>query len=103
MIALVQATFPDLDEARAVGSTLVAERLVACVNILAPCLSVYRWRDGVDTSDEAIAQFKTLPDRAPSVAARIAELHSYDLPAIEWWTAGTDEAGEGWVKDSLGL
>ncbi|MGR6327678.1 divalent-cation tolerance protein CutA [Sphingomonas sp. XXL09] len=100
-IALVQATFADLDEARAIGGRLVVERLVACINILAPCLSLYRWQDALESSHEALAQFKTLPERVDAVVARIADLHSYTLPAIEHWTVETNEAGAAWVRDCL--
>ncbi|MBI0475044.1 divalent-cation tolerance protein CutA [Sphingomonas sp. MA1305] len=100
-IALVQATFADLDEAGAIGGRLVVERLVACTNILAPCLSLYRWQDAVESGHEALAQFKTLPERVDAVVARIADLHSYTLPAIEYWTVETNEAGAAWVRDCL--
>ncbi|WP_203310828.1 MULTISPECIES: divalent-cation tolerance protein CutA [Sphingomonas] len=100
-IALVQATFPDEEEARAIGGRLVEERLVACANVLGPCLSVYRWEGAVESGAEAIAQFKTLPQRVEAVVARIAELHSYTLPAIEHWTVQTNEAGAAWVRDCL--
>lgn len=100
-IALVQATFADLEEARAIGGRLVEERLVACANVLAPCLSVYRWDGAVESGHEAVGQFKTLPQRVEAVVARIAELHSYTLPAIEHWTVRTNEAGAAWVRDCL--
>lgn len=101
-IAIVQATFPDLDDATRIGQALIDERFAACCNVLAPCLSVYRWNGATETAHEAIAQFKTLPERAEAAAARIVELHRYELPSVERWIAETDEAGYRWIADTMG-
>ena len=100
MIALVQVTFPDLETAERIVATLLEERLAACAN-LTDCRSRYRWQGQVERAEEVLAQFKTLPDRAPALAARLAALHPYDLPAVEWWTAATDDAVIGWLGDEV--
>ena len=99
-IAIVQVTCPDLESAQAIASALLDERLIACANIVAPCLSVYRWESAIETTHEAIMQVKTLPETAALVAERIAALHPYDLPAIEHWAAETDDAGYRWIADA---
>lgn len=84
-VVSVYATFADAQEAERIGRTLVGERLAACVNILGPCRSIYRWRGEVESADEIAALFKTTGDAADRLIARIAELHSYDLPAAMVW------------------
>lgn len=84
-VVSVYATFADAQEAERIGRTLVGERLAACVNILGPCRSIYRWRGEVESADEIAALFKTTGDAADRLLARIAELHSYDLPAAMVW------------------
>ena len=84
-IVSVYAVFADADEAQRIARTIVEERLAACVNILGPCRSTYRWQGAVEESDEVAAIFKARADKAQALMARIAELHSYDVPAIVVW------------------
>ncbi|MFV0623083.1 divalent-cation tolerance protein CutA [Sphingomonas sp. ac-8] len=98
-IALVQAVFADTNEAERIGRAMVERRLAACVNVAAPCISIYRWQGAVEQTAEVPALFKTRLDLAERLAAAIAELHEYDLPAIEWWTAETSDAVAAWVAD----
>lgn len=100
-ISIVQVTCPDLESAQAITAALLDERLIACANIIAPCLSVYRWEGAIATAHEAIMQVKTLPETAATVAERVAVLHPYDLPAIEHWTAETDDAAYRWVREAV--
>lgn len=84
-IVSVYAVFADADEAARIARTAVEERLAACANILGPCRSVYRWQGEVAEADEVAAIFKARADRAGALTARIAALHSYDVPAIVTW------------------
>jgi periplasmic divalent cation tolerance protein len=84
-IVSVYAVFADADEAQRIARAVVEERLAACANILGPCHSVYRWQGAVEEADEVAAIFKARADKAESLTARIAALHSYDLPAIAVW------------------
>jgi periplasmic divalent cation tolerance protein len=99
---LLYATFPDAAEAGRVAETVLNERLAACVNILAPCTSIYRWEGKVEHADEVPALFKTRPMLARRLRARIAELHSYDLPVIEEWPVEAGEAVAGWIARETG-
>jgi periplasmic divalent cation tolerance protein len=84
-IVTVYATFPSREEAHRIARTLVEERLAACANILGPCHSLYRWRGAIEEAGEVAALFKTHADRADALIARLAELHSYDVPAAVVW------------------
>lgn len=95
--ALLYATFANAEEVERVAETVLAEKLAACVNILAPCTSIYRWEGKISHADEIPALFKTRPMLARRLRERIASLHSYDLPVIEQWTVETSEAVTGWI------
>jgi periplasmic divalent cation tolerance protein len=99
-VALVHATFADAAEAERIGRAMVEAELAACVNLLGPCRSIYRWQGAVETADEHRALFKTTPGLARELADRIAALHSYDLPAIEIWPAAAGDAVAAWVSDA---
>jgi periplasmic divalent cation tolerance protein len=79
---LVLTTCPDIELAQRMARTLVEERLAACVNILPPMQSVYRWRGQIESASEQLLVIKTRVDDYAAVQRRIQELHSYELPEI---------------------
>ena len=81
----VYAVFANADEAERIGRIVIEERLAACVNILGPCRSIYRWQGNVETAEEAPAIFKTHHWNGDDLIERIAELHSYEVPCIVTW------------------
>jgi periplasmic divalent cation tolerance protein len=94
--------FADAAEAERIGRQIVEEGLAACVNILGPCKSFYRWEGAVESADEVAAIFKTTTAAAETLIARIADLHSYDVPAIAVWPIATEFAPyAAWVEDSV--
>jgi len=84
-IVSVYAIFANSEEAERIGRQMVEERLAACINILAPCRSIYRWKGAVETADEVPAILKTTAVQADALVARIAALHSYDVPCVTVW------------------
>jgi periplasmic divalent cation tolerance protein len=81
-IISIYAIFADADEAQRIGRTVVEERLAACINILSPVVSIYRWKGKIETSSEVAAILKTHHSRSDALIARIAQLHSYEVPCI---------------------
>ena len=79
---LVMTTVPDADCAHALANALVEAGLAACVNILAPCRSVYRWKDAVEHADEIPLLIKTTEAGYPALEAAIRRQHPYELPEI---------------------
>lgn len=79
---LVYVTTKDRDEAKAIGTALVQERLAACANIIDGMESIYRWEEKVETANESILIIKTTYNNITKLTRRIKELHSYDVPAI---------------------
>lgn len=84
-VVTLYAVFADPAEAQRIGMALVEEKLAACVNILPPCRSIYRWEGAIETATETPALFKTTTDKADAAIARITEMHSYSVPAIAVW------------------
>lgn len=102
-VVSVYATFADAGEAERIGRALVEERLAACINILAPCRSIYRWQSGIETADEVPAIIKTTSAAAERLIARIVELHSYEVPAVAVWPVERlPGAYAEWVERAVG-
>ena len=80
MIVLTNA--PDRATAQKIAQALVEQKLAACVNILAECTSVYRWRGSVETATEVPLVIKTRAAIYAQVEAAIKRLHPYELPEI---------------------
>lgn len=99
-IVSVYAVFADREEAERIARVAVEERLAACANILGPCRSIYRWQGAIEQADEVAAIFKTGASGADALVARIAALHSYEVPAIAVWPiAGAPEDYARWVAE----
>ena len=102
-IVTVYATFASDEEARRIARILVEERLAACANLLGACHSIYRWQGEVEESEEVAALFKTRADLADALIVRLAELHSYDVPAaVVWPIAKAWPAYASWVAMEAG-
>jgi len=100
-VVSVYAIFANVEEADRVGRTVIEERRAACINILSPVRSIYRWQGAIETADEVAAILKTTSEAADALIARIAALHSYDVPCIVTWPVDKVVAGyAAWVEDS---
>ena len=84
-VVSIYCVFASHEEAASIGRTVVEEGLAACINILAPCRSIYRWQGKIEEADEVPAIVKTSEASADALIARLAELHSYEVPAITSW------------------
>jgi periplasmic divalent cation tolerance protein len=84
-VVSVYCIFGSADEADRIGRTVVEEGLAACINVLGPCRSIYRWHGEIETAEEVPAILKTSAEAADALISRIAGLHSYDVPCIAVW------------------
>lgn len=102
-IVSVYAVFADADEAERIARTVVEERLAACANVLPSLRSIYRWQGKVEAAEEAGVIFKTTTNSSEALIARIAGLHSYEVPCIVTWPIDkVTGAYADWVEDSVG-
>jgi periplasmic divalent cation tolerance protein len=99
-VLVVITNLPDRASAEKLAETLVQARLAACVNILAPCRSVYRWKDALQQDEEHPMLIKTTRARYPALEAAIRSGHPYELPEIIAVPAGLGlPAYLDWVVD----
>lgn len=81
-VLVVLTNLPDRATAESLAEKLIREKHAACVNILAPCRSVYRWKDGIQHDEEHPVLIKTTTDRYPHLEAAVRANHPYELPEI---------------------
>ena len=79
---VVWITTPNARVSRRLATTLVSERLAACVNILGGLRSVYRWKDKIENASEYWLIAKTTRAQFSVLKRRVKELHPYDVPEI---------------------
>ena len=79
---LILTNLPDEASAATLAAALVTERLAACVNILAPCRSIYRWQGKIESAQETPLLIKTTALRYAALEAAIRARHPYELPEI---------------------
>jgi periplasmic divalent cation tolerance protein len=98
---VVMTTLPADADGPAFGRALLSERLAACVNLLAPMESVYRWEGRVEQESERQVIIKTTRDRLNALWDRVRELHPYEVPEfIVLAIADGNEAYLKWVGES---
>ena len=79
---LVLTNVPERAVAERLADMLVEKQLAACVNILAPCRSVYRWKGAVQHDEEHPMLIKTTVERYPALEQALRAAHPYELPEI---------------------
>jgi len=78
----VHTTTASKEDAERIAAALVERRLAACVHVVGPITSVYRWQGKTETSSEWLCVAKTQQALYPAVEAAIRELHRYEVPEI---------------------
>ncbi|MGH6629604.1 MAG: divalent-cation tolerance protein CutA [Burkholderiales bacterium] len=81
-VIIVLTNLPDRETAVKLANALVVDKLAACVNVLAECTSVYRWKGAIENAREVPVLIKTRAARYAEVEAAIRALHPYELPEI---------------------
>ncbi|MGB8656222.1 MAG: divalent-cation tolerance protein CutA [Candidatus Zixiibacteriota bacterium] len=79
---LVFITASSEKEGEKIGSTLVKEKLAACVNLIGGMKSMFRWKGQISTEEEVLLIAKTKDVLFESLKKRVLELHSYEVPEI---------------------
>jgi periplasmic divalent cation tolerance protein len=79
---LVLTNLPDRESAERLAEALVAKRVAACVNILAPCRSTFRWEGAIQHELEHPLLIKTTAGRYAELEREIRAAHPYELPEI---------------------
>jgi len=79
---LILVTAGSEPEAEKIARALVEERLAACVNIISPIRSIYRWEGKVQDDHEWLLVIKTQATHFAAIEARVKALHSYQVPEV---------------------
>jgi periplasmic divalent cation tolerance protein len=98
---IVLTTWPAESDPKGMAATLVDERLAACVNILPPMESVYRWKEAVERATERQLIVKSSRQAVARLLDRLTSLHPYDVPEILVLpVTGGGEAYLRWMAES---
>ena len=92
-------TAGSVEEAKNIGKILVGQNLAACVNLLENMISIYKWKEKLEESQEIILIAKTRKTLMPKLIETVNSLHSYDCPCIlELPIQGGDPDFLSWIK-----
>ena len=79
---VVLVTVPSREDGERIADALVGESLAACVNVIGPIRSVYRWQGEICRDDEHLLMIKTTRPRYAALEARVLALHTYETPEV---------------------
>jgi periplasmic divalent cation tolerance protein len=99
---VVQTTLGSAEAAEALAQTLVERQLAACVQIIGPLVSIYRWKDKLEKSAEWLCLIKSRRVVLDQLEAAIRELHPYEVPEILLLPADVGNHGYlRWLQESV--
>ncbi len=99
---IVLTTLADEKQAEKFAEVLVERRLAACVNIVGPIRSIYRWKGNIERESEFLLIIKTTSEQASRLEAAFKELHPYELPErVELSVEGGSEAYLAWIAGEV--
>jgi periplasmic divalent cation tolerance protein len=99
---IVLTTLADEQQAETFAAALVERRLAACVNIVGPIRSIYRWKGNVEREKEFLLIIKTTSEQASRLEAAFQELHPYELPErVELAVEGGSEEYLAWIAGEV--
>ena len=101
--SIVITTVDSIELAEKISNYLVQNNIAACVNIIGPYSSIYKWKNKLIQNKEIILWIKTLTENILSVSNTIKSLHSYDVPEIISFRfkSHSDDYSQ-WICDTIG-
>ena len=100
---IILVTVPSRADAERIAEALVGELLAACVNVVGPIHSIYRWEGRICRDDEHLLLIKSTRAAYPALEARVKALHTYDVPEIVAVPIAMGSADYlGWIKGVTG-
>ena len=79
---LATTTTAELEDARNIARRLVETKLAACVQIVEPITSVYRWQGKIEEEGEVLLLIKSKQDLISRIAELLDEIHPYEVPEL---------------------
>lgn len=94
-------TAPSLAEAKRIVRKLLAEKLIACANILSDTVSLYAWKGEIREGKEVVIVLKTRAVNEKKVVDLVRKIHSYECPCVVFWPLGNgNEEFLSWIQES---
>ena len=98
----VLTTAASEEEAGRIAELLVARKLAACVQVVGPVVSRYRWEGAVEEEREWQCLVKTTGAAYDELEAAIREVHSYEEPEIIATPIVAGSAGYlAWIEENV--
>ena len=82
MYIVILVTAKDTREANKIATKLVADKLIACANVVKDVKSVFSWKGKIDRANEVLLVMKSKKSCFPKIVRAVRALHSYDVPEI---------------------
>lgn len=99
-LLIITTTVATKQDAQLLASTLVAQKLAACVQLIGPIESTYFWENTIQTEQEFHCQIKTTWDKKNALLHHLQEHHPYTLPEVLIAEQETTPAFYDWVKST---
>ena len=102
MYQIVLCTCPSMESAKEIATYLIQQKYAACINIIPNVVSIYRWQDTIEHSEEIQLLIKTESVKFNIVCSEINRLHPYDTPEVIALNIQQGDAHYlNWIKESL--
>jgi periplasmic divalent cation tolerance protein len=79
---VVLNTCDSADEAERIARSLIDQRLAACVTVIAPARSFYRWNGAITDAAERLLIIKSSRALFERLRAALESAHSYEIPEL---------------------
>jgi periplasmic divalent cation tolerance protein len=81
-VLVVLTTLEKQEDGERLAALLVERELAACVQLLPPMVSIYRWQGAIERANEVLLLIKTTRAAYPRLEITIKENHPYQTPEI---------------------
>ncbi len=81
-VVQVQTTVETPEQAAALARQLVQDQVAACIQVLGPLESHYRWQGRLEQAQEWLLLIKTTEQALPRLQQRLVQLHPYEVPQV---------------------
>ena len=100
---VILTTLPSAAGARQISKLLIQKKLAACVNVMGPAQSFFRWKGKIDKAREYLLVIKTRASHFDRLSAFLKKHHPYSVPEIIALPILKGNLSYlNWIKDSVG-
>jgi len=86
-------------EAKKIAMQLLEKKIAVCANIMPAMESYYRWKGKIENGNETLLILKTKKGWKERIIKEVKELHSYELPVMEFFDAVSDRDVVKWIEE----